>query len=285
VTIAPSAPEERTTRVSPSAARCRTDAVTAADDCLSPLRYGLVGVYVGTLPLFLHSFRHVARMRKLWSSGTDAGTWPYPILLSACHSSTGQDFDELPCAGFVDGERLRYVESASVGVVGGLAWSALTDSVSPELVPAPSILYLHGHGHSTETPIELDQSKAPDTSRPPLRTHALADAIKALRADSGLTWEQLAKLLGVSRRSVHIWANGGRMTASHIERLSRLRQAVAALPGDTAEERRASLLAPSAAGVSRFDALRAEVASSEDDISGNPWGPRAIQQAGEIEDK
>ena len=38
-----------------------------------------------------------------------------------------------------------------------------------------------------------------------------ADELRWLKAHSGLTWEQLGKAFGVSRRAVHLWANGGRM--------------------------------------------------------------------------
>lgn len=94
-----------------------------------------------------------------------------------------------------------------------------------------------------------------------------------LRNTSGLTWDQLARLFGVSRRALHLWASGGRMNAANYERLAHLLQAVDALPGFTPAQRRAALLAPGARGMSLFDQLRAEHASSDNDISGTPWGP------------
>ena len=46
--------------------------------------------------------------------------------------------------------------------------------------------------------------------------------IAQLRRLTGLTWEQLAYLFGVSRQSVHFWASGGTMTAAHRLHLERV---------------------------------------------------------------
>ena len=43
-----------------------------------------------------------------------------------------------------------------------------------------------------------------------------------LRRISGLTWEQVARMFGVSRRSVHFWASGKAMSAEHEEHLYQL---------------------------------------------------------------
>ena len=45
--------------------------------------------------------------------------------------------------------------------------------------------------------------------------------IRDVQARSGLTWKQLAKAIGVSRRTLYVWANGGTMSALHSERLAK----------------------------------------------------------------
>jgi len=45
------------------------------------------------------------------------------------------------------------------------------------------------------------------------------EAISELRRISGLTWEQLGQLFGVSRRSVHFWASGKPLNAGNERRL------------------------------------------------------------------
>ena len=90
-----------------------------------------------------------------------------------------------------------------------------------------------------------------------LRDSSGAQAITELRAASGLTTEQVARLLGVTRRTVHNWINGNAMAAQHEERLSRLLALVQALPGATPAERRTALL-DSSGGESLFHRLLGE---------------------------
>ena len=45
-----------------------------------------------------------------------------------------------------------------------------------------------------------------------LLTKTTANAIWEIRRRSGLTWESLGKLFGVSRRSIHDWANGAMLS-------------------------------------------------------------------------
>jgi len=57
---------------------------------------------------------------------------------------------------------------------------------------------------------------------------AAAARVRRLKEDSGLTWDQLRRLFGVSRRTVHMWAGGGRINARNEERLAHLENVVAA---------------------------------------------------------
>lgn len=84
--------------------------------------------------------------------------------------------------------------------------------------------------------------------------------IKDLRAATGFTWEQLSKLLGVSRRSLHLWSAGGRMAAANEEAVVRLLQNVDALSTVDPIQRRVELLAI-------LDRARAAQASTSQDIN------------------
>ena len=77
-------------------------------------------------------------------------------------------------------------------------------------------------------------------------SHDPAMAVRSLKARSGLTWEQLAQALGVSRRSVHGWAAGTRLTAGHAEAFSALELLVAdnEVQGDPPATRAALLRSP-----------------------------------------
>jgi transcriptional regulator with XRE-family HTH domain len=84
-----------------------------------------------------------------------------------------------------------------------------------------------------------------------------ASAVQDLRHRSGLTWQELADALGVSRRTVHHWATGGRVSTAH----ARLIEDLAALVDETAAPSpvltRERLLAPRRSGPSFLAAFRA----------------------------
>lgn len=47
-------------------------------------------------------------------------------------------------------------------------------------------------------------------------------SLAEVRRLSGLSWQQIANAVGVSRRAVHYWSNGGNIAAVHQERLNEL---------------------------------------------------------------
>jgi DNA-binding XRE family transcriptional regulator len=104
------------------------------------------------------------------------------------------------------------------------------------------------------------------------------DLVRDAHARSGLTWEQMAKLFGVSRRSLHLWANGGRMNAANTESLHRFVAVIATLGGTTNEERRQELFAPRLDRASIFEELRIGNRFSTEQI--NPPGVRGFELLG-----
>lgn len=75
-----------------------------------------------------------------------------------------------------------------------------------------------------------------------IEAEATRKAVSELRRISGLTWEQLAALFGVSRRSVHFWASGERLNAANHERLMSVLDVVRHADRGTARGTRAALL-------------------------------------------
>src|SRR5262245_36297225 len=51
-------------------------------------------------------------------------------------------------------------------------------------------------------------ARVPESDLAAPRGPTQRSAVRSLHDSSGLTWEQLARLFGVSRRAVHNWANG-----------------------------------------------------------------------------
>lgn len=82
----------------------------------------------------------------------------------------------------------------------------------------------------------------------------MATSICELRARTRLSWDDLSRLFGVSRRSVHKWASGGAMNSKHARRLADLTAFVAQFDR-TPTEVRAHLFAPDERGRTLFQAL------------------------------
>jgi transcriptional regulator with XRE-family HTH domain len=80
-------------------------------------------------------------------------------------------------------------------------------------------------------------------------------AIAELRRLSGFTWEQLARLFSVSRRSLHFWASGKAMTPSNEEHLQRTLAVVRKIDRGSARANRTELLAVRDDGIIPFDLL------------------------------
>jgi DNA-binding transcriptional regulator YiaG len=104
-----------------------------------------------------------------------------------------------------------------------------------------------------------------------------ADQVRWLHEASGLTWDHLGKVFGVSRRAVHLWANGGRMNSINAQTLADLVAVVRELPARSPSDARAQLLAAGPDGRSKLDTLRAR--GTGVDISGTPWSPQQLLDA------
>lgn len=63
---------------------------------------------------------------------------------------------------------------------------------------------------------------APPVVPTPATSPSVADRLNRLRAVSSLNWGEISTALGVSRRAVHLWLNGGRVAGAHLARLAEL---------------------------------------------------------------
>ena len=117
--------------------------------------------------------------------------------------------------------------------------------------PAPrQVLAVHDSASTGNGGYPADDAAAPER-------HSTAEAVRSVGERSGLSWDQVGRLFGVSRRSVHKWLNGGAMTAHHADRLGELTRIVYSHTGSAAQVR-AQLLAPDTEGRSAFDRLVVE---------------------------
>ncbi len=88
-------------------------------------------------------------------------------------------------------------------------------------------------------------------------------ALNELKKLSGLTWEQLAKLFNVSRRSLHFWASGQPISRFNQESLYRLLETLRYINRGNADINRHNLLNPGKKNQIPFDLL---VAGQYEDV-------------------
>lgn len=93
-------------------------------------------------------------------------------------------------------------------------------------------------------------------------------------ADSGLSPRQLARLLGVSKNALWLWATGGQPNASRVASLQRVESEMAALNIHGAEDpdgRRALWFVRDSDGTCPFERIRAELAPHSEVIASDAW--------------
>lgn len=72
---------------------------------------------------------------------------------------------------------------------------------------------------------------APDPT-PAAALTDVSERVQWIRAHSGLSWRHLGLMFGVGHRTVHLWANGGRINATQVAHLDRLEQIIHGLESD-----------------------------------------------------
>jgi DNA-binding transcriptional regulator YiaG len=97
-----------------------------------------------------------------------------------------------------------------------------------------------------------------------------ADIIQDIQTRSGLTWQQLSKALGVSRRTLYLWSKGGAVSAMHSESLTKFESLVRRYNTGDPSTTRLALLRSSATGVSAFDHFRIERDQDKPEITDLP---------------
>jgi len=122
-------------------------------------------------------------------------------------------------------------------VVGGALAVSGTSSAEPNRVWEDPYQY-DAESTASGPDWELPEQEPEAASQPATTRAALAE----VRRVSGLTWEQLGSVFGVSRRSVHFWASGKALNAANEEKLMRLLDFVRHADRGSARETRAFLL-------------------------------------------
>lgn len=114
-------------------------------------------------------------------------------------------------------------------------------------------------GLKSPAPLSVNEMRAGEGV---VRPAALSNSemLADIRRTSGFTWEQVAKIFGVSRRTVHLWVSGSNMSSRHEERLAELAREVEGVT-------RSGVANPKMAYLALLDDYRKLSASVDSDIS------------------
>lgn len=115
------------------------------------------------------------------------------------------------------------------------------------------------HGNLSNVPSVVAPDPAPQV---PARANAesVADLVKQIKSRGSYTWDQVAKLLGVSRRTVHLWSSGGRISAANEEALGQVMKQIDAIEETDGNGTRLQFL-------ELLDQQRAQSASAPTDVN------------------
>jgi DNA-binding transcriptional regulator YiaG len=151
-------------------------------------------------------------------------------------------------------------------IMAGLLWTPWSGTTSTYLIERPVVL----------TASDPDGRQL--VHRP---AETAGEAILEIRRRSGLTWDELADLFEVSRRSVHHWASGKPVTAEHDQHIRRTLAVIRQIDQGEARRTRDILLAPAADGILAFDLLKNE--EFEDVVArGGPTPTRVVPPLTEL---
>ena len=83
----------------------------------------------------------------------------------------------------------------------------------------------------------------------------LAQSVRSLRQRSGLTWDELARIFNVTRRTLYNWTIGGQVSAAHAQALAQVIALVHEIDLGDPRQTRSRLLAPTESGLTLYSQL------------------------------
>jgi hypothetical protein len=150
----------------------------------------------------------------------------------------------------------KVAKFAPVSFVIAGALTGATTAVAP-----PSLLDWTSSGvHRLESPGAWRPRDTVTAAPQPALSTRTQILLESIKQDSGLTWGQIADAMGVEIRAVHLWRNGGGISAAHEARLHDLGFLVDSVglrePGDVRNE-----LVQARSGLSLLDGFRSGTAA------------------------
>jgi transcriptional regulator with XRE-family HTH domain len=140
-------------------------------------------------------------------------------------------------------------------------WGEPGDRYGRIIVPMMALALFGGPVGTVSAPpqnrsifVEIGSSTPTPSIAPAVET---VSRVRRVKERSGLTWEQFARLTGVSRRTLHSWDVGATMSAAHQYRFEVLERRV-----ENLASKAESIFDRSSSGASYFEAWAREVGRS-----------------------
>jgi DNA-binding transcriptional regulator YiaG len=114
----------------------------------------------------------------------------------------------------------------------GVLLAGLSTSLEPAPIDFSQASSIRQNGQTT-TGIVIKQ--------PARQSQTTAQSIASLRQITGLTWEQIASLFGVSRQAIHAWASGAPLNPSNEKHLQNLSDLIGKIDRGTVRANRSML--------------------------------------------
>jgi hypothetical protein len=105
-------------------------------------------------------------------------------------------------------------------------------------------------------------------------TASAPEMLDEIKNSSGLTWQQLGRIIGVSRRSIHLWLQGNSLSPANEERLHSILHIVRSLGGRSQLEVRSRMLDKSGG-----ESIAGLLAAGDDEAASTLARQRALSQA------
>lgn len=143
---------------------------------------------------------------------------------------------------------------------GALTQKLRASFVVGALLVAPSLSTSSSAPHGQETfPTRASMQTSTGLPIETSPRRSTSGVLSELRRLSGLTWDQLSRFFGVSRRTIHFWASGQAMSASNEEKLQQALAKVKSLDQGSASATRSLLLAVDASGRPLLESMSADI--------------------------
>ncbi|GHB31348.1 hypothetical protein GCM10010346_63420 [Streptomyces chryseus] len=153
------------------------------------------------------------------------------------------------------------VTSGAAATTGAVASPLEGRTATPQMRPEDELVFVPvSHSGGTTTGSDL----------------STAAAVSRLHDESGLTWDQLGRLLGVSRRAVHMWAAGKRMNSKNTELLGKLLRLVDSAPTTGPEQCRLWLFTPGGDGTTPIERFLDDHRRPGPPLSGSGYTPAGL---------